>query len=135
MQLICYYVLGIVSLAAFFQDPDKAGHIFYATLLLFFTVGGVVFAARQLWMQHLPANQIIPCGPNLTFMMANFSLSGVIDTIFNRTDSCSMVNWSFMDLSMAAWSLIFYMVIGISTVFSLVFYRSAEHASFKLQTA
>lgn len=116
LQLICYYLIGIISLFGFFHSPERSGIMVYTILILLFVVLGASFAARQLWMQHLPAAKFIPCGPTISHMLANLPLSKVLHNIFYRVDSCSLVNWTFLGLSMAAWSLFFYVIIAIITI-------------------
>jgi disulfide bond formation protein DsbB len=78
---------------------------FYGVLAGLFAAGGAAVAARQVWLQHLPADKVPQCGPDLYFMLENFPLSRVLQTLIAGTGECAAVDWTFLRLSIAEWSL------------------------------
>ena len=62
-------------------------------------------AGRQVWLQHLPPDKVPQCGPDLAFMLENFPLSRTLNTLFSGTGECAVVDWTFLGLSIAEWSL------------------------------
>ena len=61
-----------------------------------------------MWLQHLPPDKVPQCGPDLFFMMENFPLSRTLKTLFSGTGECAAVDWTFLGLSIAEWSLIWF---------------------------
>jgi disulfide bond formation protein DsbB len=57
------------------------------------------------WLQHLPPDKVPQCGPDLYFMFENFPLSRVLKTLITGTGECAVVDWTFLGLSIAEWSL------------------------------
>src|SRR4030088_135910 len=68
-----YAVLIVFALAALHGPRDK-GRIAYGALAALFAAGGAATAARQVWLQHLPAGKGPQCGAALFFMLEDFPL-------------------------------------------------------------
>lgn len=100
-----YYLVLAAFAIAVLHGPGKTLHRVYCALAATFALGGFSVAARQVWLQHLPADQVPACGPDLFFMMENFPLSRTIEKLFNGSGQCAEVTWKFLGLSIAEWSL------------------------------
>jgi disulfide bond formation protein DsbB len=81
---------------------------FYAALAALFAAGGAAAAGRQVWLQHLPPDKVPQCGPDLFFMLDNFPLSRTLKTLISGTGECAVVDWTFLGLSIAEWSLLWF---------------------------
>jgi len=100
-----YYGLIAVFGIAALHGPKKAGNAIYCTLAAVLALGGLGVAARHVWLQHLPADQVPACGPDLFFMVENFPLRRILEKLFLGSGQCAEVNWRFLGLSIAEWSL------------------------------
>src|SRR5688500_4416352 len=96
-----YAVLAIFAVAAL---HGRAARV-YASLGFLFALGGAASAARQVWLQHLPPERVPQCGPDLYFMLENFPLSRTLKTLIAGTGECAVIDWTFLGLSIAEWSL------------------------------
>lgn len=76
------------------------------TIGLLSSVLGVLAAGRQLWLQHLPADQVPACGASLDTMLKYFPLKEVILQLIQGSGECAKVDWSLLGLSMANWTLL-----------------------------
>ena len=76
-------------------------------------LGGAGVAARQVWLQHLPAAQVPACGPDLFYMMQNFPLGRTIEKLFTGSGQCAEVKWRFLGLSIAEWSLACFLALAL----------------------
>lgn len=99
-----YLVMG-VSLVGALHSPALTGSRIYAILLFLLAAGGAAVAARQVWLQHLPADKVPQCGPDLYFMLENFPLSQTLTKLVSGTGECAKVDWTFLGGSIAEWSL------------------------------
>ena len=63
---------------------------------------------RQVWLHHLPPDKVPQCGPDLFFMLDNFPLSRTLKTLISGTGECAVVDWTFLGLSIAEWSLLWF---------------------------
>jgi disulfide bond formation protein DsbB len=76
-------------------------------------LGGAGVAARQVWLQHLPAAQVPACGPDLFYMLENFPLGRTIEKLFTGSGQCAEVKWRFLGLSIAEWSLAWFLALAL----------------------
>jgi len=63
-------------------------------------------------------------GPGLNYMLENFPLAEVLSTVLRGSGSCAEVIWSFLGLSMPMWTMIWYVGLGLMTLW--VMYRPAN---------
>jgi disulfide bond formation protein DsbB len=104
-----YAVMAIFAVAAV---HGRAARV-YASLACLFALGGTATAARQVWLQSLPPDQVPQCGPDLLFMLQNFPLSHTLQKLFYGTGECAVVDWSFLGLSIAGWSLVWFVALAV----------------------
>jgi disulfide bond formation protein DsbB len=87
--------------------------MFFGILAGLFALGGAATASRQVWLQHLPAEKVPQCGPDLFFMLDHFPLSRTFSTLFSGTGECAAVDWTFLGLSIAEWSLFWFAALAL----------------------
>jgi disulfide bond formation protein DsbB len=100
-----FYAVMAVCAAAAVQAPGRTGSAVYGSLAALFALGGAATASRQVWLQHLPADKVPQCGPDLYFMLENFPLSQALKKLVTGSGECAAVDWTFLGLSIAEWSL------------------------------
>jgi disulfide bond formation protein DsbB len=105
-----YAVLALLAIAAL--HPLRI----YAALAAFFALGGAAAAGRQVWLQHLPPDKVPQCGPDLFFMLENFPLSRTLKTLVAGTGECAVVDWTFLGLSIAEWSLLWFAALAAAAL-------------------
>jgi disulfide bond formation protein DsbB len=105
VQRAFYYGVGLSFIAGALHAPRGKIAMLYPSLAAAFAVGGIGTAGRQVWLQHLPADKVPQCGPDLDFMLKNLPLSRTLEKLFTGTGECAVVDWSFLGLSIAEWSL------------------------------
>jgi len=107
-----YAVMAMFILAAA-HGPRRAAGIVYGVLTAVFAAGGVAAASRQVWLQHLPADRVPQCGPDLFFMLENFPLGTTLQKLVQGTGECAKVDWTFLGMSIAEWSLVWFVVLAL----------------------
>ena len=121
LQRVAGIALGLSFLFMALRPPQTKQSKFFASLLVMIVSSvGVGIAARHVWLQHLPPDQVPGCGPGLDFMMANFPLSEVFQMVFSGSGECAEISWSFAFLSMPAWVIIwviFLVSYGVLTIY------------------
>lgn len=102
-QRIAIAALGLVALVAALHNPGKRGITVYTVLAL--VAGGTAFglAARHVWLQNLPPDQVPACGAGLDYMLETLPLGRVIRQVLTASGECAEVSWQFLGLSMPAW--------------------------------
>jgi disulfide bond formation protein DsbB len=100
-----YYLLLIVFAAAAIHGPGRTGRLVYCSAAFLAALGGVAVAVRQVWLQHLPADQVPDCGPDLLYMVKNLPIQRMLEKLFKGSGQCAEVHWKLLGLSIAEWSL------------------------------
>ena len=129
VQRAFFYAFGAVCLVAALHGRAR---VMYALLAALFALGGAATAGRQVWLQHLPPDKVPQCGPDLFFMMENFPLSRTLKTLISGTGECAAVDWTFMGLSIAEWSLLWFLGFLVTMLWMAVRRR---HTGYRAQPA
>lgn len=111
-----FYAVLAVCVAGAAHGPGRAGTVAYASLAALFGLGGTASAARQVWLQHLPKDKVPQCGPDLAFMLENFPLSTTLQRLVSGTGECAEVDWTFLGMSIAEWSLAWFLLFVVCGV-------------------
>jgi disulfide bond formation protein DsbB len=109
VQRFFYYGILIVLAAGALHGPGRKGVIAYSVGALLFAAGGIATAVRHVWLQHLPPDQVPACGPDLVFMVENLPLGRTLQLLMRGSGQCAEVHWSFLGLSIAEWSLAWFL--------------------------
>ena len=120
-QRFFYYLLGIAGLIGFFTYRHNVMQRVMGVLAVAAAIGGLVTAGRQVWLQHLPADQVPECGPGLEFWLENMPFMQTLQLLFKGDGNCAEVHWRFLGLSIAEWSLawfILFFIIGCKQLLS-----------------
>ena len=118
-QRIAFAALAVVFLLGGLHAPKAApGRRAYGVLGLIAAAVGVGIAGRHVWLTHLPADQVPSCGPPLDFMMEANPLTDVIRKVLTGSGECAKVDWTFLGLSMPAWSLLWFIVLALWVMYA-----------------
>lgn len=115
-QRIAMIVLGAVFLVAAAHHPALWGARVYSVFIACAAITGAAIAGRHVWLQNLPPDQVPECGPGLGYMLQAFPLSDALRMVFTGSGECAQVDWAFLGLSMPAWVLIWFVLLGVTGV-------------------
>jgi disulfide bond formation protein DsbB len=117
LQRIVYFALMGVFLLAALHGPRRTGAVVYSTLLVVVSLVGAGIASRHVWLQHLPKDKVPECGPGLAYILDRFPLISAFEKIFRGSGECAEVGWRLLGLSVAEWSLVWFVLLGGYAVF------------------
>jgi protein dithiol:quinone oxidoreductase len=120
-QRVTWTALGGIFLVAALHGPGRVGTIVYGVLLFVVAGIGTGIAGRHVWLQHLPRDRVPACGPDLEFMLQQFPVSEILRKVLSGTGECAESGWTFLGLSIAGWSLVWFVLFGTFAVFLTVF--------------
>jgi len=123
LQRVAFIALMAVFLVGAIHGPRRTGAYFYSTLLVIISLVGAGIATRHVWLQHLPKDKVPECGPGLTYMLNKLQLIDALAKIFRGSGECAEVGWTFLGLSIAEWSLAWFVLLGAFAVFVAVVAR------------
>lgn len=106
-QRVFVILCGFTCLASALHNPGPSGQRLYAFGGASMCVFGSYFAGRQIWLQHLPEDQVPACGPGLTYIYENFPILETLNFLLKGDGNCAEVSWRFLGLlSIAEMSMI-----------------------------
>jgi protein dithiol:quinone oxidoreductase len=108
-QRFFYVLTAAIALLAALHNRRIA---LYGALTALSALGGAGVAARQVWLQHLPADQVPACGPSLEYMMQTLPFGELLMRMFKGDGNCALVDWRLLGLSMAEWSLLWFLLLA-----------------------
>ena len=117
-QRMATIALGIFFLAATLHNPAGWGRLVYAALLVIAAGSGIGVAGRHVWLQSLPPDQVPSCGPGFEYIIDAFPLADALKMIFTGSGECAEIDWQFLGLSMPAWVLICFVILGSFAVWN-----------------
>lgn len=119
LQRVAFMVVGAVFLLGGLHAPKRSGgRIAYAILALIPAAAGAAVAGRHVWLQSLPPDQVPACGPGLEYMLEAFPLAKAMEMVFKGSGECANVDWSFLGLSMPAWTLVWFVALGLGALYA-----------------
>jgi len=119
LQRIVVVAMAIVFLIAAFHNPERPGARVYAFVQLILGGTGLALAARQLWLQSLPKDQVPVCGMSLSYMLDTLPLTETLRKVLEGSGECAEKGWEFLHLSIAGWTFVFF-VAAIVATFALI---------------
>ena len=125
LQRVAFLDMMIVFAVAALHGPKRRGAVVYSGLLVVMAAMGAAIAGRQVWLQHLPPDKVPACGPGLEYMLERFPLSDALQKIFTGSGECAEAGWRFLGLTIAGWSLVWFVVLGALAVYAAL---RARHA-------
>ncbi len=110
MQRLCVIiivVLGVINLLL--KPPGKKMLIAQSIIALL----GIYFAARQLWLLSLPAQEVPACLPGLSVLIHYFPWKDTAHALLWGTGDCTENKWTLLGLTMPAWSMFYFILVSV----------------------
>ena len=117
VQRIAFMALAAIFLVAALHGPGRTGAIVYGGMLFLVAGIGAAIATRHVWLQNLPKDRIPECGPGLGYMLKKLPLTQALEKILMGSGECAEVGWKFLGLSIAGWSLAWFVLLGAFAVY------------------
>lgn len=105
-QRLFVIAIGLIALTATIHNPAKTWRRVWSVLLLLSAIGGGIVAARHVWIQHLPEDQVPACGPDLAYMFQNFPFQHAVHLLFMGDGNCAQIGWTLLGFSIPEWTLV-----------------------------
>lgn len=111
---------GFALIAALFNPKSKAVRL----VLWLGSLAGIVWAtgvaARHVWLQHLPTDQVPSCGPGLDYWLDVLPMQQVLNEVLSGSGECASVDWTFLGFSIPEQSLLLFSLLLIVHIVILV---------------
>lgn len=108
MQRACLFGFAVFCLLGLRQSSIRRSRNL-VFIQMFFACSGFYFAARQVWLQLMPAQHSTACMPGVDVLMRYFPWQDVVHALFWGAGDCAEVKWQWLGLSMPAWSALYFL--------------------------
>jgi disulfide bond formation protein DsbB len=117
-QRVAMAAVGVLGLLAAIHDPrSRGGRIGWGLAAFVAAAIGAAIAARHVWLQHLPADQVPACGPGLSYMLESMpSWLDVVKKVLHGSGECAEINWTLLGFSMPEWTLLCFVLLGLGAL-------------------
>ena len=124
-QRIAYWLVGLTAIFAFIHNPRGLGRQIYYSFITVFSLIGLVLALRHSWIIRYPES--FQCGISAEEEFLNaLSIANWWPSMFEANGDCADVKWEFMSLTIPSWSVIFFLLILITSVYILFTSRNQK---------
>jgi len=111
-RLMMFGIFLLAFMGVFIFTERRAYGLIFSELLL--TTGGLFFALRQLWLQHLSVPETGMCLPGIESLMHKLPWQDVVHVfVWGSSTGCGEIDWVFAGGSMPAWSAAYFGLIGV----------------------
>jgi disulfide bond formation protein DsbB len=109
LQRYAYFGVGGLALLAALSPRALARVL--AWLGIACGLAGAGVGVWHVWLQqHPPA--VSACGPSLEYLVGNLPLGRALPRIFQGYGDCTEISWTFLHLSIPAWSLLWLLALA-----------------------
>lgn len=115
-RFVVMALLALTMMAWFFGIAKPAKKI--AVITMVFTLVGLFFALRHVWLQSLPADQVPACVPGIDILIRYFPWQDVLHALFWGAGDCAEVPWRGFGLSMPAWTALYFTAMFFAALIS-----------------
>jgi disulfide bond formation protein DsbB len=123
-QRVFIIAVGLIALAAWLHQTTKAGTRIYPAVGMLFAAIGAGFSMRHVWLQSLPEDLAPACGPTLGYLLENVPWVEALSVLLQGDGNCAETVWSFLSLTIPAWTLIIF--IGFFTLNGFILWLSMK---------
>jgi protein dithiol:quinone oxidoreductase len=117
-QRLAFAALGVVLLIAGIHAPrGRGGRTAYGLLGFAAAAVGIGIAGRHVWLQMHPPG-FATCGAPFAFMRETMDTATLIQKVLTGSGDCGTVDWTFLGLSMPAWSLVWFLLLAAVALFA-----------------
>ena len=120
--------VGVFCLLGIIFKPKKIVSKLLALGATVSSLFGLAIAGRQVWLQHLPADKVPECGPDLAFMLEVNPLFDVFTQVLSGSGECAEVQWTFLSFSMPEWMILVFVVMTLISL-KLLFSKERNYFS------
>lgn len=110
-QRVFMVACGAIALLGALHNPHGWGRRVYGALCGLSAITGAAIAARHVWLQHLPADQVPACGPSLEYMLENLPFGETWSVLLAGDGNCAEIQWTFLGLSIPEQTLVVFVVL------------------------
>lgn len=119
VQRLATLLIGIGCLLAYIFDNFRWPSRLFLALATASAIFGYAVADHQVWLQHLPPEDVPECGPGFDYLLETLPMTELFKVILQGDGSCAEITWMFLGMSMPEWTRVFFACFALAGFFSL----------------
>jgi len=117
LQRIVFAAIAVLFAISALINPKAVGQIIHSILMGAFALLGLLLAARQVWLQHLPTNEALSCTAGLQRLLQQYPMLDVLALVLKGTQDCAEIQLKILGLSIPSWSLLCFSFLIILSIY------------------
>lgn len=114
--------VALVCVVGLLHRPDRRRQKIYSVAVLTGSLLGILFSARQVWLQYFPAPPGASCGVDPIYRWTesigdNFGFLQMFGSVLKGSGDCSEIDWSLLGVSMGGWMLVIFLAMAALSIF------------------
>ncbi|KFN41823.1 hypothetical protein N790_03190 [Arenimonas malthae CC-JY-1] len=120
LQRLAFAAMGFVFLVGGLHSPKgRVGRGVYGLLAFAAAAAGAGVAGRHVWLQSLPASEVPLCtSMGLDYMVEAMGPFKALSSVLAGSGECAKVDWTLLGLSMPAWTLAWFIGLGLGALWA-----------------
>ncbi len=111
--LVCIFLVGMIfTIKSFWR-------YLYTCFVFIFSAIGFAIASKQFWLQNFAPKQHASCSAGLERLIETYPFLDAMHIALNGSPDCAKVDFTFLTISLAGWSMIVFGVIAILSVYAM----------------
>ena len=124
-QRIAYWLVGLTAIFAFIHNPRGLSRQIYYSFITIFSLSGLVLALHHSWIIRYP--EAFQCRISAEEEFLNsLSIADWWPSMFEANGDCADVKWELMSLTIPNWSVIFFLLLLITSAYILFASRNQK---------
>ena len=106
-QRVAMIGTGFFFLLGFIHGPKAWGRWVYSVLAMLTTILGALIAARHVWLQSLPEDQVPACGGTLSWLLSSgMPINEVVMMVLKGDGDCAKIVGEWLGITLPGWTMI-----------------------------
>lgn len=120
LQRLAFAGMGLVFLLGALHSPKGPwGRRIYGVGVFLPAAAGAGVAGRHVWLQSLPPSDVPLCtSMGLEYMIEAQGPFKALSSVLSGSGECAKVDWTFLGLSMPAWTLAWFVGLGVAALWA-----------------
>lgn len=119
-QRMGVWIMGVFAFVGMLINPKQLwGKLVLWVGMVFGALWGLGVAARHVWLQHLPADEVPACGPGLNYWVDTLPPLQVFQEVLKGSGECALMDWQMAGFGIPHLTLAMFVVFLVMLSFGL----------------
>lgn len=127
LQRLVFAAVAILFGALAFFKSKFSTKVILDALIVILAIVGAAIAGRQVWLQYFAKTSNLACGASLEQLIAKYPIFDALQFALNGSRECATIDFQIFGLSLAVWSLLFFVAIVLFAIYLCFLQKKDGH--------